>query len=249
MSSATSSAFVLFSDKDIMELQDQQLDLTERASLLATAVKEAEEHLQKLKQKYAVSQECLQHLSSLITVALAERAAVIKKSSDDKAAANFEKALAMVEAEDEAKEEAEEETEEEEADEADFTITSPAKISDNLEISEIAPGDGKSDAPTIIRALLKTHFSNNVDMDTFHNEESVRCSVNLKNVPTVLLIWYNASIRPGKLNLVRCGTKYYNFTTVGELRVAITDLIAMAPLSCEKYWNEISEDESEYEDD
>jgi hypothetical protein len=207
MSSASSSAFFLFSEKDIKELKSQQVRLISQASSLAAAVSEAEEHLQQLKTKYAVSQECLQHLDSLITKASAERATVTRKSSDDKADVDFEKALAMVE-----------------------ENSTVATVTDDMEIPCIAPGNGKPHAPILIRKVLEMHFSDKVNMNTFFNEE-YRCVVYFKDLPVVSLhIWYNTSgylpTKGGRA--VWCCGRQYIYTTMGELKNAITSAIEMA---------------------
>jgi FtsZ-binding cell division protein ZapB len=93
MSSASSSStFFLFSEENIKELKSQQDRLTSQAASLVTAVKDAEEHLQQLKNKYASNQECLQHLHSLITKASTESASI--RTTKDAANIQHKKASA-----------------------------------------------------------------------------------------------------------------------------------------------------------
>jgi FtsZ-binding cell division protein ZapB len=96
MSSATSSSssFVLFSKEDIDELKSRENKLVAQASSLEAAVNATEENLKQLKNKYAASQKCLQHLRSLITEASVESISVIAQSSDDEAT-NFNKLPSM----------------------------------------------------------------------------------------------------------------------------------------------------------
>jgi hypothetical protein len=237
MSSAPPS-LVFFSEEDIKGLKSQKDRLSLHASSLATAINSAEvraneaaallsslaaainsaevqknevaAHLKLLQGKYAVSQEYLLHLDSLITKASEENAATIAKILEDDTKA--------------------------------FSSVTTAKWpADDLDIPQVASGDGKSDAPTLIRAVLEMHFSDKVNMDTFANNQSqiesskefVVCTVQLKDKPFVFLdIWYNASnnLHIGG-RVVVCGNIRNNYTTVKDLKDAITNALSHCKLS------------------
>jgi hypothetical protein len=102
-------------------------------------------------------------------------------------------------------------------------------LADDMEIPRVTPGNSKPDAPTLIRAVLEMHFSDKVNMNSFSiekmndSEEPVLCVVEMKEFGLYLEIWYNAddSMMIGG-RMVVCPDNHCSYTTVGELKVAIT---------------------------
>ena len=116
---------------------------------------------------------------------------------------------------------------------SDLPGNSHVTLVDSDEVPRTAPGQGRLDAPTLLRALIAQEFSQVVDMNTFSAHDSISfstmalvpafTSVKLLNYPEQhLTLWYNAddnmtsggrSVEAGK------GPNYY--TTIEECRVAI----------------------------
>jgi hypothetical protein len=111
--------------------------------------------------------------------------------------------------------------------------SSRVQLNDDDEVPRTAPGAGKLDAPTLLRALLAQDFGRVVDMDTFSTHESidmvtmalVPAFVSVKllaNKEQFLTLWFNAddNLTSGGRS-VEAGRGPNYFTTIGECRVAI----------------------------
>jgi FtsZ-binding cell division protein ZapB len=115
----------------------------------------------------------------------------------------------------------------------DFKKVPSMKEHEDCEIPRIAPGNGKPDAPTLIREVLEMYFSDKVDLDTFmleqadYSDEPVLCTVYLKDIPAAPLeIWYNDHRKIGG-RAVLCAGRQHRFTTVKGLKAAITTALMM----------------------